>query len=41
LERADDHQVCENAQSLRVIHSMQICTLCKFDPPVMQKRASN
>jgi hypothetical protein len=39
--RSGDTQVCENAQSLRVLRSMQICTLGKFDAPVMEKHASN
>ena len=39
--RSGDTQVCERAQSLRVLRSMQICTLGKFDAPVMEKHASN
>lgn len=38
--RSGDTQVCENAQSLRVIQSMEVCTLGKFDPPKMEKHAS-
>jgi hypothetical protein len=39
--RSGDTMVCENAQSLKVLQSLQICTLGKFDPPVMAKHASN
>ncbi len=39
--RSGDMMVCENEQPLRVIHSMQICTLGKFDAPTMEKHASN
>jgi hypothetical protein len=35
--RSGDTMVCENAQTLRVIQSPEICTLGKFDPPVMPK----
>jgi hypothetical protein len=38
--RSGDTEVCENAQSLHVINSPQICVLGKFDAPVMQKQAS-
>ena len=38
--RSGDTQVCENTQPLHVIQSMEICTLGKFDPPVMEKHAS-
>lgn len=38
--RSGDTQVCENEQTLRVIQSMQVCTLGKFDPPRMEKHAS-
>jgi hypothetical protein len=38
--RSGDTQVCENSQSLRVLRSMQICTLGKFDAPMMQKQAA-
>lgn len=36
-----DTQVCEYAQSFRVIQSGEVCTLGKFDPPMMEKHASN
>jgi hypothetical protein len=39
--RSGDTQVCENAQSLRVLRSLQVCTLGKFDAPMMQKQAAN
>ena len=39
--RSGDTQVCENQQSLHVLRSGQICTLGKFDPPVMRKQATN
>ena len=39
--RSGDTMVCENAQSLRVLQSMQICVLGKFDAPAMEKHASN
>ncbi|HEX4027265.1 MAG TPA: hypothetical protein VHX18_06560 [Rhizomicrobium sp.] len=39
--RSGDTMVCENAQSLRVLQSMQICTLGKFDAPKMEKHAAN
>ena len=39
--RSGDNQVCEQMQSLHVIHSPQICTLGKFDPPKMEKHAAN
>jgi hypothetical protein len=39
--RSGDTMVCENAQSLRVLQSMQICTLGKFDAPMMEKHAAN
>src|SRR2546423_7097286 len=35
-----DTKVCENEQSFRVLQSMQICMLAKFDPPVMEKHAA-
>jgi hypothetical protein len=38
--RSGDTEVCENAQSLHVIHSMEICTLGKFDAPMMEKHAA-
>ena len=38
--RSGDTMVCENAQSLHVIRSPEICTLGKFDAPVMQKQAA-
>jgi hypothetical protein len=39
--RSGDTMVCENAQSLRVLQSMQICTLGKFDAPMTEKHAAN
>jgi len=39
--RSGDTMVCENAQSFRVIRSPEICTLGKFDAPVMPKQAPN
>ena len=39
--RSGDTLVCENAQTLRVLRSMEICTLGKFDAPVMEKHAAN
>ena len=39
--QSGDTQVCEQMQTFRVIHSGEICTLGKFDPPIMQKHASN
>jgi hypothetical protein len=39
--RSGDTMVCENAQTLRVLRSMEICTLGKFDAPVMEKHAVN
>jgi hypothetical protein len=38
--RAGDMYVCENSQPIHVNQSMQICTLGKFDPPVMEKHAA-
>jgi hypothetical protein len=38
--RSGDLEVCENSQSMRVLQSMQVCTLGKFDPPVMEKHAA-
>lgn len=38
--RSGDTQVCENSQPIHVIQSMEICTLGKFDPPMMEKHAS-
>ena len=38
--RSGDTEVCENTQPIRVIQSMEICTLGKFDPPTMEKHAS-
>ena len=38
--RSGDTMVCENAQSLHVINSPQICVLGKFDPPKMEKKVS-
>ncbi|HUE65713.1 MAG TPA: hypothetical protein VMO78_15165 [Rhizomicrobium sp.] len=38
--RSGDTEVCENTQSFRVIQSMQVCTLGKFDPPMMETHAS-
>ena len=35
-----DTKVCEKEQSFRVLQSMQICVLGKFDPPVMEKHAA-
>jgi hypothetical protein len=31
--RGGDQEVCEGMQSLRVLHSGQVCVLGKFDPP--------
>jgi hypothetical protein len=39
--QSGDTQVCENTQPLHVLQSMQICTLGKFDQPIMEKHASN
>ena len=39
--RSGDTMVCENAQPFYVNHSGQICTLGKFDAPMMEKHASN
>ncbi len=39
--RSGDTKVCENAQTLKVLRSMQICVLGKFDPPVMATHAAN
>ncbi|HEY1878158.1 MAG TPA: hypothetical protein VGG66_11845 [Rhizomicrobium sp.] len=39
--RSGDLEVCENSQSMRVLQSMQVCTLGKFDPPATEKHASN
>ena len=39
--QSGDTKVCENAQSLHVIRSPQICVLGKFDAPVMPKQAAN
>jgi hypothetical protein len=39
--RSGDSQVCEYEQSFRVIQSAEICTLGKFDAPMMQKHAAN
>ena len=39
--RSGDTEVCENSQSLHVLRSMQICTLGKFDAPMMRKQAAN
>jgi hypothetical protein len=36
-----DTHVCENEDSFNVMQSMEICVLGKFDPPVMDKHASN
>jgi hypothetical protein len=36
-----DTKVCENEQSFRVIQSMEVCMLGKFDAPMMEKHASN
>ena len=38
--RSGDTEVCENTQPIRVIQSMEICTLGKFDPPMMEKHAA-
>jgi hypothetical protein len=38
--RSGDTNVCESSISLRVMHSGQICTLGKFDAPVMEKHAA-
>ena len=38
--RSGDTEVCENTQTFRVIQSMEVCTLGKFDPPRMEKHAS-
>ena len=35
-----DTKVCEKEQSFRVLQSMQVCVLGKFDPPVMEKHAA-
>ena len=35
-----DTKVCEREQSFRVLQSMQVCVLGKFDPPVMDKHAA-
>ena len=47
--RSGDTEVCENAQSLHVIQSSEVCVLGKFDPPLKappiadapEKHASN
>jgi hypothetical protein len=36
-----DTHVCENEDSFQVLQSMQICVLGKFDPPFVEKHASN
>jgi hypothetical protein len=36
-----DTRVCENEESISVLHSMEICVLGKFDAPVTEKHASN
>ncbi len=38
--RSGDTEVCENTQSFRVIQSMQVCTLGKFDAARMETHAS-
>ena len=38
--RSGDTQICENSISLRVMRSAQICTIGKFDAPMMQKQAA-
>jgi hypothetical protein len=41
VAHSGDTNVCENEQSFRVIQSMEVCVLGKFDPPVVEKHASN
>ena len=36
-----DTKVCESEQSFKVLQSMQICVLGKFDAPIMEKHAAN
>ncbi len=36
-----DTKVCEMQNTFHVLQSGQICTLGKFDPPTMEKRAAN
>ena len=36
-----DTNVCENENTFSVLQSGQICSLGKFDPPTMEKRAAN
>jgi hypothetical protein len=36
-----DTKVCENEQSFKVLQSMQVCVLGKFDAPTMEKHAAN
>ena len=38
--RSGDMEVCENSNTMHVNQSMQVCTLGKFDPPVMEKHAA-
>ena len=38
--RSGDTEVCENTQSFRVLQSMQVCTLGKFDQPRLETHAS-
>ena len=35
-----DTKVCENEQSFKVLQSMQVCVLGKFDAPMMEKHAA-
>ena len=36
-----DTHVCENEDSFKVMQSMEVCVLGKFDQPVIDKPASN
>ena len=36
--RGGDEEVCEGMQSLRVLHSGQVCVLGKFDPPISKMK---
>jgi hypothetical protein len=39
--RGGDEEVCEGMQSLKVLHSGQVCVLGKFDPPVKHTKAAH
>ena len=39
--QSGDTKVCENAQSFQVLQSPQVCVLGKFDPPTMEKAATD